>query len=365
MANIQELQYRLEKVGEVLQIAQKKEELVVLEAQTLAENFWDDQERAVRILAKYNRLKDLTTLYSDLNELLTLSGTNDPTEDYEKEINKLEIFALFSASTDVNNCIITIHAGTGGVDAQDWAEMLQRMYIRYIQQGETELEEVRLFSIDRSKWRAEVVELNRGEEAGIKKVVIEVSGEYAYGLLKAEAGVHRLVRLSPFNAKNLRQTSFALIEVIPEIEQDDTVIIDEKDLRIDVYRSGGHGGQGVNTTDSAVRITHIPSGIVVAVQNERSQHQNKATALKILRSRLQSLLDAKNTDEQSLLKGEVKEGSWGNQIRSYVMQPYQMVKDHRTGFETSDVNGVLDGNIGPFIHSYLTKTDGLDSIENS
>lgn len=363
MATLDELRFRLEKIGTVLGITQKKEELSILEVQTTDQNFWLDQERAVTILAKYNRLKDQILIFDDLNELLTLSSPEDNLESFEKEINKLEIFTLFSGENDANNCILTIHAGTGGVDAQDWAEILERMFIRYIQQGSTELDETRMFSINRSSWKAEIVELNRAEEAGIKKVVIEVKGEYAFGLLKAEAGVHRLVRLSPFNAKNLRQTSFALVEVIPEIEREDTIVIDEKELKIDVYRAGGHGGQSVNTTDSAVRITHIPTGISAAVQNERSQHQNKATAMKILKSRLQSLLNAKNSDEQAILKGEIKEGSWGNQIRSYVMQPYQLVKDHRTGFETSDINAVLDGQIGPFIGAYLTKTDGLDSIQ--
>jgi peptide chain release factor 2 len=239
------------------------------------------------------------------------------------------------------------------VDAQDWAEMLLRMYLRYVERGSQELPDDRALAIARTGWKADLIERADAEEAGIKRAVIQVTGDFAYGLLKAEAGVHRLVRLSPFNAKNLRQTSFALVEVLPMVDQKTSVQINQDDIRIDVFRAGGHGGQGVNTTDSAVRITHTPSGIVVSVQNERSQHQNKATAMGILQAKLERLQALRNDEERAMLRGELREGSWGNQIRSYVLQPYQMVKDHRTNWETAAVQQVLDGQLGPAIAAYL------------
>jgi peptide chain release factor 2 len=348
---------RLGAILPILGVSEKRVGLVRLES--LAENpdLWQDQGSAVTILAEVTSLKTFLARLDELEEFLGMGEESLSETDLaslEKEVEYFEQLAVFAGEHDQASALLTIHAGTGGVDAQDWAEILMRMFLRYAEQGSTEQVEDRTLSIDRSNWKVEILELTPAEEAGIKKAVMEIRGNYSYGLLQAEAGVHRLVRLSPFNAKNLRQTSFALVEIIPVVDQAHGISIDEKELRIDVYRASGKGGQGVNTTDSAVRITHIPSGIVVAVQNERSQHQNKATAMKILTSKLARLQELKNHEEAAMLKGEFKEGSWGNQICSYVMQPYQLVKDHRTDFETSNIQKVLDGDIGPFIQAYLT-----------
>ena len=353
-----DLQTRLQAVGRSLDIPTKRQRLEVVKPESEATDLWDDPVRAAEVMEEASRLRMQITQYEELEELLGLEGLDEADLALlEAQLTVIEQQALLSAVNDEAAAIVTIHAGTGGVDAQDWAEMLLRQYLRYIESGSVEEPTSRTLSIDRSKWKVDIIDRVAAEEAGIKRVEFEVKGAYAYGLLKAEAGVHRLVRLSPFNAKSLRQTSFALIEVIPEIERAGGIVIDEKELRVDVFRSGGHGGQGVNTTDSAVRLTHLPTGLVVTVQNERSQHQNKATAMTILRSRLARLQDLQEAEKTAMLKGEFKEGSWGNQIRSYVLQPYQMVKDHRTGYETSNVQRVLDGDLGPFISAYLTHTD--------
>lgn len=355
MDTIESLQERLTAIQPILAIEAKRAELVNLQKEAGLDTLWDDQERAVTVLAEITAVQKLLKQWDDLQELLKLGGELSATDisQLSDEVRTLEQRALLAGPHDTADAIVSVHAGAGGVDAQDWAEMLERMYLRYVEQGKTEQPSDRTLSLDRSDWKAEILEQARGEEAGIKRTVIEVRGSLAYGLLKAEAGVHRLVRLSPFNAKNLRQTSFALVEVIPIIERSHGATIKEDELKIDVFRSGGAGGQHVNTTDSAVRITHLPTGIVVVVQNERSQHQNKAKALAILQSKLARLQELKNAEEVAILRGEFKEGSWGNQIRSYVLQPYQMVKDHRTDHETSQVNQVLDGAIGPFIEAYL------------
>lgn len=251
---------------------------------------------------------------------------------------KLKTRLFLSGKYDQNDAIINIHAGAGGKDAQDWAEMLLRMLTRYCEQQE---------------WSISIVDKSDSEEGGIKSATLEVQGYMAYGLLKSEHGVHRLVRLSPFNAGNTRETSFARVEVLPMIEEDFSVEIPEDDLRIDVYRASGKGGQGVNTTDSAVRITHIPTGLTAQCQNERSQLQNKKIALQILNSKLAQLKEEQHADKIQDLKGPQRDAAWGNQIRSYVLHPYQMVKDHRTNIETSQTDKVLDGDISAFVEGFL------------
>lgn len=257
----------------------------------------------------------------------------------ENKFEKNEFQAMFSGKYDRNNAIFAVHAGTGGVDAQDWAEMLLRMYLRFF---------------EKKGFHVRIIEESRGAEAGIKSAVLEVKGPYAYGYLKTEAGVHRLVRISPFDAEQLRQTSFALVEAMPEFEDvENDIKIDPKDLKIDTYRSSGPGGQSVNKTESAIRITHIPTGIVAACQSERSQVQNKETAMKLLKAKLRQKHLFDEQKEKSKIRGEYKAAEWSNQIRSYVLHPYKMVKDHRTGVETSDTEKVLNGGIDEFIEAVL------------
>jgi peptide chain release factor 2 len=284
---------------------------------------------------------------SDLLELIAIIETPSDLEkddvekqfkEIKKEIDTLEFQTLLSGEFDASDAIIAIHAGAGGVDAQDWAEMLLRMYLRWA---------------ELSGLKARVVDESRGTEAGIKSVTIEVDGNYAYGNLKSEAGVHRLVRLSPFNSDNLRQTSFASVEVMPVIEEIKEVKINPQDLVIDTYRSSGAGGQHVNTTDSAVRITHVPTNIVVTCQSERSQLQNREQAMKVLKARIHQRYLEEQEAERRKLKGEVQSNEWGSQIRSYVIHPYKLVKDHRTKFETSDAEKVLDGELHGFMEAYL------------
>lgn len=279
----------------------------------------------------------------------TLQEAAEETSHLEEAVKKAEFTRLLSGKYDSSNAILTVHAGAGGTEAQDWAEMLLRMYQRWC--------ETKGFKIS-------TLDFMPGDEAGIKGVTLLVEGPFAYGYLKAEAGVHRLVRISPFDASGRRHTSFASVFVAPELNEEITVDIDEKDLRIDTYRASGAGGQHVNKTDSAIRITHLPSGIVVQCQNERSQHKNRAIAMKILKARLYELEETRRNSEKQKLHEEKKDIAWGSQIRSYVMHPYQMVKDHRTGEETGNVNDVMDGNIDRFIQAWLSMNAEMSTGRN-
>ena len=265
------------------------------------------------------------------------------TEALEKSVAQREFYAMFSGEYDRGNAYLAVHAGAGGTDSQDWAEMLERMYLRWA---------------ENHGYETEVLDYSEGEEAGIKSVTIAVNGRYAYGYLRPEKGVHRLVRLSPFDAAHRRHTSFALVEVLPQVEDDDTVEIDPNDLRIDTYRSAGAGGQNVQKNDTAIRITHIPSGIVVTCQNERSQTQNRVNAMRVLRARLLELKQQEQEEQMAELRGEFQKVEWGSQIRSYVLHPYQMVKDHRTDYETGNTQAVLNGDIDGFIEAYLRANVG-------
>lgn len=318
-------------------------------------DFWQNRERAVEIskevegeekeIAVWENLRKEIT---ELEELVAIAiKENDQSisdeahkkyQELKKQFEKLEFLVLFAGKYDKSNAILSIHAGTGGVDAQDWAEILERMYLRFA---------------EKMNWTSEIFDRTVGNEAGIKSVTIKMAGRWAYGYLKSEAGVHRLVRISPFDAEAMRHTSFALVEVIPELPETATVKLKDEDLRIDVFRSSGPGGQSVNTTDSAVRIVHIPTGITVTCQSERSQHQNKENALKILKAKLFTIAQGEREEEELKMRGEAQRAEWGKQIRSYVMQPYKMVKDHRTDYETLDIDDVLNGGLEPFMEAYL------------
>jgi len=292
--------------------------------------------------------RDFESELSDIATLIVLADEEEDTsleleiqsaiEDSSLLLDQMELETAFSGEYDSRNAIVAIHAGAGGTESQDWAEMLMRMYLRWA---------------ERHNYQSEILDTSPGEEAGIKSTTINISGEYVHGYLKSEHGVHRLVRLSPFDADHARHTSFALVEIIPEAEADVDVIIDTNDLKIDVFRSSGPGGQHMQKTSSAVRLTHLPSGIVVNCQSERSQYQNKETALKILRARLFERELIRQAEEKAKLKGKHVEAGWGNQIRSYVLHPYKMVKDHRTGYQTSNTDAVLDGELDGFITAFL------------
>ncbi len=299
--------------------------------------------------------KDLRVRGNDAAELLELASEDENAAvaddiarelgELEQKVNALEFDLLFAGEYDRNNAALSIHAGAGGTESQDWAQMLLRMYLRWA---------------EKRGYKTEILEETAGEEAGIKSVTVEVTGEYAYGKLKAERGVHRLVRLSPFDANHRRHTSFALVEAMPEIEDEGELEINPDEVRVDIYHASGHGGQNVQKVATAVRLTHIPTGIVVTCQNERSQLQNKANAFKVLRGRLVELKIEKQEEEKARLKGKHVEAGWGNAIRSYVLHPYQMVKDVRTNFETSRTDLVLDGEIDPLIEAYLKSQIGAD-----
>lgn len=331
-------------------LREKRDELKKTSEKT---GFWDDNQKASKVMQKLAALEEKIYawqgIFDEAKDLLELSKLEDISLESElnkqfaqlrKRYEKLHTQLAYSGPYDENNAFVSIHAGAGGVDAQDWASMLLRMYLRWA---------------EANGFKAKVVDESAGDEAGLKSVSFEVSGPLAYGKLKGEHGVHRLVRLSPFNANNLRQTSFAKVEVLPQVDEPEDVPIDEKDIKIDVFRAGGHGGQSVNTTDSAVRVTHLPTGITVNIQNERSQIQNKETAMSILRSKLAQLQLEQHKDNLAELKGPNQSAEWGNQIRSYVLHPYNMVKDLRTKYETSDTQGVLGGELNSFIDAYAAR----------
>lgn len=290
------------------------------------------------LLKEITDLEQFVALAAEEDDFSVADDARKKYEELQAKMEEFEFLVLFSGKYDRYNAILSIHAGTGGTDAQDWAEMLERMYLRFAEAKE---------------WRVEILEHTIGAEAGIKSMSMKIEGVWAYGYLKGESGVHRLVRISPFDAEAMRHTSFALVEVIPELPEADDIDIKDSELRIDVFRSSGPGGQGVNTTDSAVRIVHLPTNITVTCQTQRSQHQNKETALRILKSKLLKIQEEARESEENRLRGDAQKAEWGKQIRSYVLQPYQMVKDHRTECETSDVSGVLDGKLRPFIEAYL------------
>jgi peptide chain release factor 2 len=326
-----------------------------LREQMTAADFWQDSQAAQTVSQQQakleKRLAPWRSLQTDLDDVAEMADLHDESllsdlqqqiADLRQRFEALKQDLKLSGPYDDFAAILSIHAGAGGADAQDWASMLMRMYVRYA---------------EKCGWKILTIDQSDSDDGGLKSVTLEVDGDFAYGKLKSEHGVHRLVRLSPFNAES-RETSFAKVEVMPKVDRPDSMEIDEKDLKIDVYRSGGHGGQSVNTTDSAVRITHLPTNIVVAIQNERSQLQNRETAMTILRSRLIQLQMEQHAERVSELKGPNEQAAWGNQIRSYVLHPYKQVKDLRTRYETSDVDGVLDGSLDEIIDAYLNHTLG-------
>jgi len=355
LKNIEGLREEVIKTWRLLDIDGQESGMRELKREMSKPDFWNDQKKAVEIGKKYEELnnevvrwKELKREVTELEELVAVAAKEEDKSideeargQYKKlkaKFNKLEFQVLFSSKYDASNVILSIHAGTGGVDAQDWAEILERMFLRFA---------------EKKDWQAEIIDRTPGNEAGIKSMTMHIKGRWAYGYLKSESGVHRLVRISPFDAEAMRHTSFSLVEVIPDLPEAHGVEISESDLRIDTFRSSGPGGQGVNTTDSAIRVVHQPSGITVTCQNERSQHQNKETALKILKAKLLNLEEKKRETEERKLRGEAQRAEWGKQIRSYVMQPYKMVKDHRTDYETANVDDILDGNLEVFIEAYL------------
>ena len=330
-------------------------------------DFWKDPSEARPVMQEKTRLEktlrkwqELEKQYEDFSAMIQLAQENtdsglmsemaQTSDDLKMQLQHLEIEMLLSGEKDQNNAIVSIHPGAGGTESQDWAQMLMRMYTRWA---------------ERNDYKVELMDLLPGEEAGIKSATFSVAGDYAYGRLKAEAGVHRLVRISPFDANKRRHTSFASVFVYPEIEEDIDLKIEDKDLKLDTFRASGPGGQNVNKVSSAIRITHIPTGTVVACQTERSQHNNRSSAMKVLRAKLYKMEMKKKEAEMNNLVGEKKDIAWGNQIRSYVFQPYQMVKDHRTNFDIGNVEAVMDGNLDPFIDAYLYQQANTVSIKAS
>ena len=370
MIDINDIRNQLEEIKEQsdklilsLDSDSAREEIAALEKETVKEDFWQDNENSQKVLQRIKVLKDRAAKAADLQTKLDdcfilLEFIDEHPEDEElsnelieamEQLNdtytEIRMYSLLNGTNDKNNAYLTLHAGAGGTEACDWAEMLFRMYTRYFEQ---------------KGFKATVTDYLDGDGAGIKSVSVYVEGEYAYGYLKGESGVHRLVRISPFDSAGRRHTSFASCEVIPEISDEIEVKIKAEDLSVDTFRSSGKGGQHVNKTDSAVRITHLPTNVVVACQSERSQHQNRDKAMKMLMSKLMEIKEREHKEKIEDLKGNQMDIGWGSQIRSYVFCPYTMVKDHRTGYETGDVQSVMDGNLDAFINEYLTQNPAID-----
>lgn len=362
MIELDEIKYRLtpyekelDEIKDALDLQNKEERIIELERTMEAPGFWDDMDKAQKYMKELKNLKDsietynnLKSLYDDILVLIEMGEESEDAEiaeeakssmdEFASKVDEVKIKTLFSGEYDKYNAILKLNAGAGGTESCDWTSMLYRMYTRWAES---------------KGFTTQVLDFLEGEEAGIKSITVQINGENAYGYLKSERGVHRLVRISPFNAAGKRQTSFASCDVMPDIEEDLDVEINDDDIRIDTYRSSGAGGQHINKTSSAIRITHLPTGIVVQCQNERSQLQNKDKAMKMLKAKLYLLKQQEEQEKKSGIRGEIKEIGWGSQIRSYVMQPYTMVKDHRTNEETGNVSSVLDGNIDQFINAYL------------
>ena len=356
---LQNLLEKIKNTKELLKLSDLEKKLSALEEEMNAPDFWSRQAEAQNISEDYKDIKKEVEKWNELErkvkDLEELSASGDveikkeieqQTAELEKQFSDYEFVLLLNGPYDKNNAIVAIHAGSGGTEAQDWAEMLTRMVMRFS---------------EKEGWSTKIVDESRGAEAGYKSIMFEVKGPYAFGYLKSEHGVHRLVRISPFDAEKMRHTTFALIEVLPEINETAEAEIKPEDLRIDTFMSGGKGGQSVNTTYSAVRIVHITTNITVQCQNERSQQQNKEMAMKILRARLHRLEEEKRAKERQELRGEYKSAEWGNQIRSYVLHPYQMVKDHRTDHESGNTQAVLDGDLDEFIEAFLRSPRITDS----
>lgn len=362
MIELDEIKYRLtpyekelDEIKDALDLQNKEERIIELERTMEAPGFWDDMDKAQKYMKELKNLKDsietynnLKSLYDDILVLIEMGEESEDAEiaeeakssmdEFASKVDEVKIKTLLSGEYDKYNAILKLNAGAGGTESCDWTSMLYRMYTRWAES---------------KGFTTQVLDFLEGEEAGIKSITVQINGENAYGYLKSERGVHRLVRISPFNAAGKRQTSFASCDVMPDIEEDLDVEINDDDIRIDTYRSSGAGGQHINKTSSAIRITHLPTGIVVQCQNERSQLQNKDKAMKMLKAKLYLLKQQEEQEKKSGIRGEIKEIGWGSQIRSYVMQPYTMVKDHRTNEETGNVSSVLDGNIDQFIKAYL------------
>ena len=345
----------MEELKASLELDRKKARMEELEAKMEEPDFWSDPEKAQDITRELKGMKDTVEAFAGLestmddaytmiemgyeeNDASLIPEIEEMIREFRETFEQMRIKTLLSGEYDSNNAIVTLHAGEGGTESCDWAGMLYRMYTKWAESH---------------GYKTEVLDYLDGEEAGIKSITFEVKGENAYGYLKSEKGVHRLVRISPFNAAGKRQTSFASCDVMPDIEEDLSVEIADEDIRIDTYRSSGAGGQHINKTDSAIRITHIPTGVVVQCQNERSQHKNKEKAMQMLKAKLYLIKEQENREKLSDIRGEVSDNGWGNQIRSYVLQPYTMVKDHRTGEESGNVQSVLDGNLDQFMNAYL------------